>query len=96
MVVAEAKELAADGVRELILVAQDMTYYGLDLYGRPRLTDLLQALENVEGIEWLRILYCYPQFFTDELYDFFWADRGRSSLISGHALAAHQRPLSSS
>jgi ribosomal protein S12 methylthiotransferase len=70
MVVAEAQELAADGVRELILVAQDMTYYGLDLYGRPRLADLLKELEQVEGIEWLRILYCYPQYFTDELYDF--------------------------
>jgi len=67
-VVAEAEELAGDGVRELILVAQDMTYYGLDLYGRPRLAELLQALEQVEGIDWLRILYCYPQFFTDELY----------------------------
>ena len=77
MVVAEARELAGDGVRELILVAQDMTYYGLDLYGRPRLTDLLQELETVEGIEWLRILYCYPQFFTDELYDFL----GRSQKI---------------
>ena len=55
--------------RELILVAQDMTYYGVDLYGRPRLSDLLKELEQVEGIDWLRILYCYPQFFTDELYD---------------------------
>ncbi len=69
MVVAEAEELAGDGVRELILVAQDMTYYGLDLYGRTRLAELLQALEQVEGIDWIRILYCYPQFFTDELYD---------------------------
>ncbi len=69
MVVAEAQELAADGVRELILVAQDMTYYGLDLYGRPRLSDLLRELEQIEGIDWLRILYCYPQYFTDELYD---------------------------
>jgi ribosomal protein S12 methylthiotransferase len=69
MVVAEARELARDGVRELILVAQDMTYYGVDLYGRPRLSDLLEELEQVEGIDWLRILYCYPQFFTDELYD---------------------------
>jgi ribosomal protein S12 methylthiotransferase len=68
-VVAEAEELAGDGVRELILVAQDMTYYGVDLYGRPRLAELLQALEEVEGIDWLRILYCYPQFFTDELYE---------------------------
>jgi ribosomal protein S12 methylthiotransferase len=69
MVVAEAEELAADGVRELILVAQDMTYYGLDLYGRPRLAELLKAIDQVEGIDWVRILYCYPQFFTDELYD---------------------------
>jgi ribosomal protein S12 methylthiotransferase len=69
MVVAEAEELAADGVRELILVAQDMTYYGVDLYGQPRLADLLRQLEQVEGIEWLRILYCYPQFFSDQLYD---------------------------
>ncbi len=69
MVVAEAEELAADGVRELILVAQDMTYYGLDLYGRPRLADLLREIDKVEGIDWVRILYCYPQFFTDELYD---------------------------
>ena len=69
MVVAEAEELAGDGVRELILVAQDMTYYGLDLYGRPRLAELLRELDQVEGIDWIRILYCYPQFFTDELYD---------------------------
>jgi ribosomal protein S12 methylthiotransferase len=68
MVVAEAQELAADGVRELILVAQDMTYYGVDLYGRPRLAELLAELEQVEGIDWLRILYCYPQYFSDELY----------------------------
>ncbi len=69
MVVAEAEELAGDGVRELILVAQDMTYYGVDLYGRPRLAELLEALEKVDGIDWIRILYCYPQYFTDELYD---------------------------
>jgi ribosomal protein S12 methylthiotransferase len=69
MVVAEAEELAADGVRELILVAQDMTYYGLDLYGRPRLADLLKEIDQVDGIDWVRILYCYPQFFTDELYE---------------------------
>jgi ribosomal protein S12 methylthiotransferase len=68
-VVREAKELARDGVRELDLVAQDMTYYGLDLYGRPRLADLLRELERVEGIDWIRILYNYPQFITDELVD---------------------------
>ena len=68
-VVAEARELAADGVRELNLVAQDMTYYGIDLYGRPRLADLLRELESVDGIDWVRVLYCYPQNFTDELYE---------------------------
>jgi len=68
-VLAEAKELAADGVRELNLVAQDMTYYGVDLYGRPRLADLLRALEEVEGIDWVRVLYNYPMHFTDELYE---------------------------
>ncbi|HEX8203499.1 MAG TPA: 30S ribosomal protein S12 methylthiotransferase RimO, partial [Isosphaeraceae bacterium] len=65
----EARELAADGVRELNLVAQDMTYYGVDLYGRPRLAELLGALDEVEGIDWIRVLYCYPNYFTDELYE---------------------------
>ena len=68
-VVKEARELAADGVRELNLVAQDMTYYGMDLYGRPRLAELLMALDEVEGIDWVRVLYNYPMYFTDELFD---------------------------
>src|SRR5262245_8003067 len=68
-VVAEARELAADGVRELNLVAQDMTYYGVDLYGRPRLADLLRELDPIEGIDWIRVLYNYPMYFTDELYE---------------------------
>jgi ribosomal protein S12 methylthiotransferase len=68
-VLREAKELAADGVRELIVVAQDTTYYGLDLYGRVRLAELLRELEQVEGLEWARILYAYPIHFTDELID---------------------------
>jgi ribosomal protein S12 methylthiotransferase len=69
-VIREAHELVADGVKELILVAQDMTYYGMDLYGRPRLAELLQRLDQeVEGLAWIRVLYCYPQFFTDELYE---------------------------
>src|SRR5262245_17999310 len=67
-VVAEARALAADGVRELNLVAQDMTYYGMDLYGRPRLADLLRELDQVEGIDWIRVLYNYPNYVTDELY----------------------------
>jgi ribosomal protein S12 methylthiotransferase len=68
-VVREARELAADGVRELILVAQDTTYYGLDLYGRVRLAELLRELDKVDGIEWVRLLYTYPIFFTDELIE---------------------------
>ncbi|WP_166830801.1 30S ribosomal protein S12 methylthiotransferase RimO [Thalassoroseus pseudoceratinae] len=69
MVVAEAEELAADGTKELILVAQDTTYYGLDLYGEVRLVQLLKELEKVEGIEWIRLMYLYPIHFTDELID---------------------------
>src|SRR3954466_14231368 len=68
-VVREARELAADGVRELIIVAQDTTYYGLDLYGRVRLADLLRELDQVDGLEWIRILYAYPIHFSDELID---------------------------
>src|SRR5436190_110717 len=68
-IVREARELAADGVRELILVAQDTTYYGMDLYGRVRLAELLRELDKVDGIEWVRVLYAYPMHFTDELID---------------------------
>ncbi|NOX53205.1 MAG: 30S ribosomal protein S12 methylthiotransferase RimO [Planctomycetes bacterium] len=67
MVVDEARELASDGVRELILVAQDTTYYGIDLYGEPRLAELLRELEQVDGIDWIRLLYLYPLHITDEL-----------------------------
>lgn len=69
MVVEEARELAADGVRELILVAQDTTYYGMDYYGEVRLVQLLDELEKVEGIDWIRLMYLYPVNFTDELID---------------------------
>lgn len=68
-VLSEARELAADGVRELILVAQDTTYYGLDLYGRVRLAELLRELDKIGGIEWIRLLYTYPIFFTEELIE---------------------------
>ena len=66
-VVREARELAADGVRELVIVAQDTTYYGMDLYGEPRLVELLAELERVDGIEWIRLMYLYPIHFTDRL-----------------------------
>src|SRR3989449_6530229 len=68
-VIHEARELAADGVRELIIVAQDTTYYGMDLYGRVRLAELLRELQQVDGLEWIRILYAYPIHFTDELIE---------------------------
>ena len=66
-VIAEARELAASGVRELNIVAQDTTYYGIDLYGEPRLVELLTELEKVEGIEWIRLMYLYPMYFGDDL-----------------------------
>ena len=68
-VLAEARELVADGVRELNIVAQDTTYYGLDLYGRPRLAELLAELDKVEGLDWIRVMYLYPMYFTDELIE---------------------------
>ena len=68
-VLAEAAELAADGVRELVIVAQDTTYYGMDLYGEPRLAELLRKLDEVPGIEWIRLMYLYPMYFGDDLID---------------------------
>jgi ribosomal protein S12 methylthiotransferase len=68
-VVREAEELAADGVRELIIVAQDTTYYGIDLYGEPRLAELLRRLEKVDGIDWIRLMYFYPMYISSELID---------------------------
>ncbi len=67
--VKEARELASRGVRELILIAQDTTFYGLDLYRRRALGTLLQALCEVPGIEWIRIHYSYPQDFPEDVLD---------------------------
>jgi len=69
MVCEEAKELVADGIKELIIVAQDTTYYGLDFYGEVRLTQLLKELEQIEGLDWIRLMYLYPIHFSDELID---------------------------
>ena len=63
----EARELADKGVRELILVAQETTLYGVDLYGKKELPGLLHELAQIPGIYWIRILYCYPEEITDEL-----------------------------
>ena len=68
-VIREARELAADGMKELVIVAQDTTYYGMDLYGEPRLVELLAELEKIEGIEWIRLMYLYPMYFSDRLID---------------------------
>jgi ribosomal protein S12 methylthiotransferase len=65
----EARQLAADGVKELNIVAQDTTYYGIDNYGEPRLAQLLRELNEVEGIDWIRLLYFYPMYISDELID---------------------------
>lgn len=67
--VAEATQLAEAGVRELILVAQETTLYGVDLYGEKSLPKLLHELAQISGIYWIRILYCYPEEITDELIE---------------------------
>ncbi len=67
VVVDEARELARDGCREINLIAQDTTNYGHDLYGRLCLDELLEKLCGVDGLEWIRLLYCYPTFVTDRL-----------------------------
>lgn len=67
--VAEAEALAAKGVKELIVIAQDTTFYGLDLYRRRALAELLQKLSEVEGIEWIRIHYSYPADFPEDVLD---------------------------
>lgn len=67
--VQEAEHLAASGVRELILVAQETTLYGADLYGKKCLPELLHRLCAIQGIYWIRILYCYPEEITDELIE---------------------------
>jgi ribosomal protein S12 methylthiotransferase len=66
-VVVQAKNLARDGVKELMLIAQDLTYYGLDLYKERKLADLLLALVEVEGIEWIRLHYAFPTGFPEDI-----------------------------
>lgn len=68
--VSEAESLAENGVKELILIAQDTTQYGVDLYGKNSLLDLLKKLNDVEGIRWIRLLYTYPSEISDELIEY--------------------------
>lgn len=68
-VLKEARELAKKGIKELIVIAQDTTKYGIDIYGEPKLSELLEKLCKTEGIEWIRFLYAYPETITDELIE---------------------------
>lgn len=67
--IVSAEKLASDGIKELVLVAQETTLYGVDLYGEKKLPELLTKLSDIEGIEWIRLLYCYPEEITDKLIE---------------------------
>ena len=66
-IIKEASQLAKDGYEEIILIAQDTTKYGIDLYGKYRLPELLEEICKIDGIRWVRFLYAYPESITDEL-----------------------------
>lgn len=68
-IIEEAKKLADQGIKELIIIAQDTTKYGIDLYGESKLAELLQKISKIEGIKWIRFLYSYPEGITDELIE---------------------------
>ena len=68
-IIAEAKKLAESGVKELVVIAQDTTKYGADLYGEPKLAELLEELSGIEGFKWIRIMYSYPETITEKLVD---------------------------
>ena len=68
-IIEEAKELAKKGIKELIVIAQDTTKYGIDIYGEPRLAHLLEELCKIDGFKWIRFLYAYPETITDELIE---------------------------
>ena len=80
-IVREAEELAGAGCREIILIAQDVTGYGMDLYGKLMLPDLLKKLCRVDGIRWIRLMYCYEDRITDELIDVMAAEEKICSYI---------------
>ena len=94
----EARALVADGAKELILIAQDTTRYGLDLYGKYSLAELMRRLCKIEKLHWLRVLYCYPDAITDELLDVMAEEEKIVKYIdlplqhaSGHVLKAMNR-----
>ena len=69
LLVKEAENLAKNGVKELILIAQDLTFYGLDIYSKRSLADLLTQLSAVQGIEWIRLHYAFPTGFPEDVLD---------------------------
>ena len=68
-IIEEAKKLADQGIKELIIIAQDTTKYGIDLYGESKLAELLEKISKIEGIKWIRFLYSYPEGITDKLIE---------------------------
>lgn len=68
-IVREVEHMAEEGVKEILLIAQDTTRYGIDLYGEYRLPSLIRKISDIEGIEWIRLMYCYPDLFSDELIE---------------------------
>ena len=77
----EARRLAESGVKELIVVAQETTFWGADLYGEPRLPLLLRELEKIDGFRWIRLMYTYPLFFGDDLIELFAAFQSGGKII---------------
>lgn len=97
--VSEATALAQTGVKELVLVAQDTTVYGRDLYGASRLPELLRRLCRIDGLRWIRLLYCYPEHISEELLDVMATEEKVLPYmdlplqhVSGHILRAMHRP----
>ncbi|AGA69623.1 SSU ribosomal protein S12P methylthiotransferase [Desulfitobacterium dichloroeliminans LMG P-21439] len=68
-IINEVKAMAQEGVKEVLLIAQDTTRYGKDIYGEYRLPSLIKEIAKIEGIEWIRLMYCYPELFTDDLIE---------------------------
>ena len=68
-IITEVQQLGQQGVRELIIVAQDTTYYGMDLYGEPKLKELLIELDKIESLDWIRLMYFYPMYIDEDLLD---------------------------
>ena len=94
-IISEARELADGGVRELVLIAQDSANYGLDLYQKPMLAALLRELAKIEKVSWIRVLYSYPKYFSDELIEVFATEKKVVKYIDLPLQHAHDAVLRS-